>query len=90
MSGGGRAIPGTMPYGPPINGLAQCRDMESEVRYLFVATPSYRSEFANGVFYIVPGTQSAKKLSGILSEYYKRKFWSGQNSGEGREKGERH
>jgi len=73
MSGGGRAIPGTAPFGPPINGLAQCRDMEGEVRYLFVATPSYRSEFANGVFYIVPGTQSGKRLSGILSEYYKRK-----------------
>jgi hypothetical protein len=37
------------------------------------ATPSARSEFANGVFYIVPGTQTPSRLSGILREYYRRK-----------------
>jgi hypothetical protein len=47
--------------------------MESEVRYLFTATPSYRSEFANGVFYIVPGTQSSTRLTNVLKEYYRRK-----------------
>ena len=37
------------------------------------ATPSARSEFANGVFYIVPGTQTPARLTGILREYYRRK-----------------
>ena len=47
--------------------------MESEVFYLHTATPSKRSEFSNGVFYIVPGTQSSARLTGILKEYYRRK-----------------
>jgi len=73
IAGEGTNVSGTAPYGPPINGLSQCRDMESEVHYLFTITPSYRSEFANGVFYIVPGTQSATRLTNILKEYYRRK-----------------
>ena len=73
ISGEGTGVAGTNPYGPPLNGLSQCRDMESEVHYLFTSTPSKRSEFANGVFYIVPGTQSSARLSGILKEYYRRK-----------------
>ena len=36
-------------------------------------TPSARSEFANGVFYIIPGTIGTAKLTGILREYYRRK-----------------
>ena len=73
ISGNVTGATGTSPYGPPINGLAQCRDMESEVFYLHTATPSKRSEFSNGVFYIVPGTQSSARLTGILKEYYRRK-----------------
>jgi hypothetical protein len=73
ISGNATGVAGTDPYGPPINGLAQCRDMESEVFYLHTATPSKRSEFANGVFYIVPGTQSSTRLTKILNEYYRRK-----------------
>jgi hypothetical protein len=73
ISGNATSVSGSDPYGPPINGLAQCRDMESEVFYLHTATPSKRSEFANGVFYIVPGTQSSARLSALLREYYRRK-----------------
>ena len=73
LAGNVSGVTGTAPYGPPINGLAQCRDMESEVFYLHTATPSKRSEFANGVFYIVPGTQSSARLSAVLREYYRRK-----------------
>jgi len=73
ISGNATGVTGNAPYGPPINGLAQCRDMESEVFYLHTATPSKRSEFSNGVFYIVPGTQSSARLTGILKEYYRRK-----------------
>jgi hypothetical protein len=73
IAGQGTGVAGSDPYGPPINGLAQCRDMEGEVHYLFTATPSFRSEFANGVFYIVPGTQSSARLTNVLKEYYRRK-----------------
>ena len=72
IAGSGTAVAGTNPSGPNFSSSI-CRDMESEVRYLFTATPSYRSEFANGVFYIVPGTQTATRLSNVLLEYYKRK-----------------
>jgi hypothetical protein len=72
IAGSGTAIAGTNPSGPSFSGRV-CRDIESEVRYLFTATPSYRSEFSNGVFYIVPGTQTSKRLSDVLLEYYKRK-----------------
>jgi hypothetical protein len=34
---------------------------------------SLRSEFKNGVFYLVLGTQSTARLTGILKEYYRRK-----------------
>lgn len=34
---------------------------------------SLRSEFKNGVFYMVLGTQSQGRLTGILQEYYRRK-----------------
>jgi hypothetical protein len=37
------------------------------------ATPSTRSEFINGVFYIVPGTQTSRRLTGLLREYFRRK-----------------
>ena len=37
------------------------------------ATKSRRSEFSNGVYTIVPGTQSNSRLSKVLSEYYRRK-----------------
>lgn len=73
IAGTGTGVAGTAPMGPPINNLSQCRDMESEVHYLYKATPSFRSEFANGVFYIVPGTQSSARLTGVLKEYYRRK-----------------
>lgn len=73
ISGEGTNVSGSDPYGPPLNGLSQCRDMESEVHPQFTVTPSFRSEFSNGVFYIVPGTQSSARLSGILREYYRRK-----------------
>lgn len=73
IAGEGTGVSGTNPYGPPLNGLSNCRDMESEVHYLFTVTPSFRSEFANGVFYIVPGTQSSTRLSNVLREYYRRK-----------------
>ena len=73
IAGQGTGVAGSDPVGPPTNGLSKCRDMESEVRYLFTATPSYRSEFANGVFYIVPGTQSTTRLTNVLKEYYRRK-----------------
>jgi hypothetical protein len=73
IAGEGTGVAGSDPVGPPTNGLSQCRDMGSEDRYLFTATPSYRSEFANGVFYIVPGTQSSTRLTNVLKEYYRRK-----------------
>ena len=37
------------------------------------ATPSGRSEFRNGIFYIIPGTQKPSKLTGVLLEWYRRK-----------------
>jgi hypothetical protein len=36
-------------------------------------TPSRRSEFSNGVFYIVPGSQTNNRLIKIVGEYYRRK-----------------
>ena len=36
-------------------------------------TQSARSEFYNGVFYIVPGTQTPLRLTKIINEYYRRK-----------------
>ena len=36
-------------------------------------TQSARSEFYNGVFYIVPGTQTPTRLTKIINEYYRRK-----------------
>ena len=36
-------------------------------------TISGKSEFMNGIFYMVPGSQSNKRLLDILSEYYRRK-----------------
>jgi hypothetical protein len=36
-------------------------------------TQSARSEFYNGVFYIIPGTQSPRRLTKIINEYYRRK-----------------
>jgi hypothetical protein len=36
-------------------------------------TQSARSEFYNGVFYIVPGTQTPARLTRVLREYYRRK-----------------
>jgi adenine-specific DNA-methyltransferase len=36
-------------------------------------TQSARSEFYNGVFYIVPGTQTAFRLTKVINEYYRRK-----------------
>ena len=36
-------------------------------------TQSARSEFYNGIFYIVPGTQSPIRLTKIVNEYYRRK-----------------
>jgi hypothetical protein len=73
IAGQGTAVPGSNPMGPNFNNGTICRDMESEVFYLHTATPSYRSEFSNGVFYIVPGTQTSARLSAVLKEYYRRK-----------------
>lgn len=73
ISGNATGVTGNTIYGPPLNELSQCLDIRSEYQYLYTVTPSYRSEFANGVFYIVPGTQSSSRLSGILREYYRRK-----------------
>lgn len=36
-------------------------------------TPSRRSEFSNGVFYMVPGSQTNNRLIKIVGEYYRRK-----------------
>jgi hypothetical protein len=36
-------------------------------------TISGKSEFSNGIFFIVPGSQSNRRLLDILSEYYRRK-----------------
>ena len=36
-------------------------------------TDSARSEFYNGVFYIVPGTQNSQRLTKVINEYYRRK-----------------
>ena len=36
-------------------------------------TQSARSEFYNGVFYIVPGTQTPIRLTKVINEYYRRK-----------------
>jgi hypothetical protein len=41
--------------------------------HAITATKSRRSEFSNGVYTVVPGTQSNKRLSKILGEYYRRK-----------------
>jgi hypothetical protein len=37
------------------------------------ATQSARSEFYNGVFYIIPGTQTSIRLTKVINEYYRRK-----------------
>jgi len=36
-------------------------------------TESGQSEFSNGIFYVVPGTQTNGRLLGIILEYYRRK-----------------
>jgi hypothetical protein len=36
-------------------------------------TGSGKSEFSNGIFYIVPGSQSNSRLIDVLKEYYRRK-----------------
>ncbi len=53
-----------------------CRDLETEYYAEAVSSglpTSLRSEFKNGVFYLVLGTQSNGKISGIIREYYRRK-----------------
>lgn len=63
-------------YGPPYYNLTDCRDMESEVHAFALqqGVPlSFRSEFSNGMYVVVPGTQSSGRLFNIINEYYKRK-----------------
>jgi hypothetical protein len=74
--GGEKNVPESYyPYqsgNPFVSGIRDfsCEDWNYNGGY---ATPSARSEFANGVFYIIPGTQTPARLSGILREYYRRK-----------------
>ena len=52
------------------------RDLEHEYYADAIASgvpSSLRSEFKDGIFYIVPGTMSTAKLTGVLGEYYRRK-----------------
>lgn len=58
---------------PTYSGDGNIRDMEGEVWNLQALPLSHRSEFSNGVFTIVPGTQTTSRLSQILKEYYRRK-----------------
>jgi hypothetical protein len=64
---------GYLPYGSDITKGRGVVDIRSEHWVDFYVTPSRRSEFANGVFYVVPGTQSTGRLLGIIDEYYRRK-----------------
>jgi hypothetical protein len=49
------------------------RDIESEVFSRLPIPASHRSEFMNGIFYIVPGTHTLSRLIKIINEYYRRK-----------------
>jgi hypothetical protein len=49
------------------------RKMSCQQFSMGLPTPNGLSEFKNGVFYIVPGTQSTGRLNKILNEYYVRK-----------------
>ncbi len=68
------------PYGGGnLNGIVPCNHTGQKT--LFGAdygekntfTPSSRTEFSNGVFYIVPGSQTNNRLKRIVDEYYRRK-----------------
>jgi hypothetical protein len=58
---------------PPYSSGNDIRDIESEVWSRQPLPASHRSEFMNGIFYIVPGTHSISRLGKIISEYYRRK-----------------
>ncbi|MEY4572049.1 MAG: hypothetical protein RLZ10_1275 [Bacteroidota bacterium] len=61
---------------PYSNSGTVSRDLENEYWWEAVAAglpTSLRSEFKNGIFYLVLGTQSSGRLTGLLKEYYRRK-----------------
>ena len=58
---------------PPYSSSPDIRDIESEVFYRQPIPASHRTEFMNGIFYVVPGTHTISKLAKILNEYYRRK-----------------
>jgi hypothetical protein len=66
----------TYRQGGGYKGRYDCRDIWEDyyIEAKAAGLPaSFRSEFKNGVFHIVPGTQSNKRMSAIVGEYYRRK-----------------
>ena len=58
---------------PNYSSNVNIRDIESEIWSSQLIPASHRSEFMNGIFYIVPGTHTLSRLRKILNEYYRRK-----------------
>jgi hypothetical protein len=58
---------------PPYSSSYDIRDIESGVWSRQPIPASHRSEFINGIFYVVPGTHTIEKLAKIINEYYRRK-----------------
>ena len=58
---------------PPYSSGNDIRDIENQVWGRQPIPARHRSEFINGIFYIVPGTHSISRLTKIISEYYRRK-----------------
>jgi hypothetical protein len=58
---------------PQYSSTNDIRDIGSENFSRLPIPASHRSEFTNGIFYIVPGTHTLGRLFKIMSEYYRRK-----------------
>ena len=58
---------------PNYSSTNNIRDIGSENFSRLPIPASHRSEFINGIFYIVPGTHTLSRLVKIINEYYRRK-----------------
>lgn len=72
VPGTGQNVSATKVGGDPIGNNYQLLQTYSSQTFQ-VLTPSGFSEFSNGIFYIIPGTQSNGRLFQILKEYRRRK-----------------
>jgi hypothetical protein len=68
----GTAIYGSSNYSP-YNEISDVRRIGCERFNLGLPNGNGMSEFRDGVYYIVPGTQSSSRLSNVINEYYRRK-----------------